>query len=144
MGKNSIFVYRVLENSFRQFPEFEQEFCLGVFVNVSRDLYLPQYINLSRLFCQNDYTTCETCVCLSVHDHIIISGNYFYTQIQFICYKKFEMVQMKYWKKHLIPSLFIFNSLNLHKIKKGQIRYITCMLVSDGASSNIATMVTQD
>ena len=30
--KNSIFVFRVLDNSFRQFLEFEQEFCLGLLV----------------------------------------------------------------------------------------------------------------
>ena len=64
--KNAISVYCVLRNCFRQFLEFEREFCLGLLGNVSRDLYLPistiihhkTFVsNLSRLFCQNEYTT---------------------------------------------------------------------------------------
>ena len=43
--KNSIFASdRVLKNSFSQFFEFEQEFCLRFLGNVSRDLYLPKDI----------------------------------------------------------------------------------------------------
>ena len=41
--KNSILVYCVLENSFRQFLEFEQGFSLGLFGNDSRDLYPPKH-----------------------------------------------------------------------------------------------------
>ena len=43
--KNSVFASdRVLKNSFSQFLDFEQEFCLELFGNVSWDLYRPKYI----------------------------------------------------------------------------------------------------
>ena len=42
LEKKSIFASdRVLKNSFCQFLEFEQEFCLELFASVSWDLYLP-------------------------------------------------------------------------------------------------------
>ena len=48
--KNSIFASdRVLKNSFSQFLEFKQEFCLGLFRNVSWYLYLPEYIIIASM-----------------------------------------------------------------------------------------------
>ena len=43
----------VLENS--QFLEFEQEFCFGLFGNVSWNLYLPEYIIQPLLAIWPDY-----------------------------------------------------------------------------------------
>ena len=59
--KNSISVYGVLENCFRQFLEFEQWFCLGLLGNVSRDVYLPQYtIKLLLAICPDYFARMTT------------------------------------------------------------------------------------
>ena len=63
MGKHYISMYCVLENSFKQFLEIEQEFCLGLFGNVSRDQYLPDYIRKPLLaICPDHFARMTTLI----------------------------------------------------------------------------------